>query len=96
MDIKLPFAETYEIRNNSIFNKSKTSVEDFLQLFKSVPAFVKFAQVKGEDKWKNLEQSFIDDFLHILNVPKDADLASIILDTCHDYFVVMARQEGTS
>ena len=86
VDIKMPFEETLEIRDESIFSKSQTSLASFLALFKSVPAFVKFAQVHGEEKWKSLEKNFIRDYLEILEKPPETDLNSIVLDTFYDYF----------
>ena len=66
-----------------------------MKLFTSVPAFIKFAQVNGTDKWNEVEQNFINDLLDILDVPRDTDLSSIVLDTYHDYFVVMGRKSST-
>ena len=93
VDIVVPFSDTFEIRDNSICKQSQTTLADFLQLFKSVPAFVKFSQVNGENVWKDLELKFIHDFLDILQLPRDSDLSNIVLNTCHDYFVIMGRQE---
>ena len=93
VDIKVPFADTLEIRDDSITNQSQTTLADFLQLFKSVPAFVKFSQVNGQETWKTLELNFINDFLDILQLPRNSDLSAIVLQTCHDYFVVMGRKD---
>jgi len=92
VDIKVPFEDTFEIRDNSITNESETTLANFLQLFKSVPAFVKFSEVHGNEVWKKMEFNFIKDFLDILQLPRDSDLSSITLKTCHDYFVIMGRK----
>jgi len=93
VDIKVPFDDTFEIRDDSITNQSQTTLADFLQLFKSVPAFVKFSQVNGQETWKTLELNFINDFLDILQLPRNSDLSAIVLQTCHDYFVIMGRKD---
>jgi len=93
VDIKVPFDDTLEIRDDSITNQSQTTLADFLQLFKSVPAFVKFSQVNGQETWNTLELNFINDFLDILQLPRNSDLSAIVLQTCHDYFVVMGRKD---
>lgn len=92
VDIHVPFEDKLEIRDTSICLKSKTTFADFLQLFKSVPAFLKFAQDKGQDAWNQVLASFTTDFLGILEVPKDANYSDIELETCHDYFVIMGRK----
>jgi len=91
VDIKVPFEDKLEIRDASIFSESSTSLADFLQLFKSVPAFVKYAQVHGQAKWDTLQKQFIEDYLNILELPLDSDLSSIVLQTKHVYFLIMAR-----
>lgn len=93
VDIHVPFQDTKEIRDTSICLKSQTTFADFLQLFKSVPAFLKFAQVNGQEAWNQVLERFIADFLSILQVSKDENYDKIILDVCHDYFVVMARNK---
>ena len=87
----MPFEDTLEIRDDSIASHSSTSLQDFLQLFKSVPAFVKYGQVHGQESWLALEKAFIQDFLDILELPAKRDLSSIVLQTRHVYFLIMAR-----
>ena len=91
MDIKVPFEDRLEIRDDSIFSESQTSLADFLQLFTSVPAFVKYAQVYGQKVWQELQNRFIEDFLNILELPLKTDLSTIVLQTKHVYFLIMAR-----
>ena len=91
-DIHLPFDDVKEIRDNSIFKMSKMSLSDLLTLFKSVPAFVKFKSVRGQEVWDGLERDFVHNFLAILELPVSTDLSSVILDVSHDYFVIMARK----
>ena len=93
MDINVPFEEVKEIRDNSIFMEVKEySLQDLLNLFLSVPAFLKFAKVKGEDTWNTILQDFVRNFLQILNVPLETDPSTIKLNARHDYFVVMGRK----
>ena len=93
MDINVPFEEVKEIRDNSIFMEvNEYSLQDLLNLFLSVPAFLKFAKVKGEDTWNTILQDFIRNFLQILNVPLETDPSTIKLNARHDYFVVMGRK----
>ena len=68
------------------------SLQDLLNLFLSVPAFLKFAKVKGEDTWKNVLNEFIKTFLEILELPEDTEPSSVKLKARHDYFVVMGRK----
>ena len=68
------------------------SLQNLLDLFLSVPAFLKFAKVKGEDTWNTILKDFIKKFKEILEVPEDADSSTIKLKARHDYFVVMGRQ----
>ena len=91
MDIKVPFEDKLEIRDDSIFSASQTSLADFLQLFTSVPAFVKYAQVHGQHVWEELQHGFVQDFLNILELPLNTDLSTIVLQTKHVYFLIMAR-----
>ena len=63
-----------------------------LNLFLSVPAFLKFAKVKGEETWNNILKEFIKNFLEILELPEDTDPNSIKLKARYDYFVVMGRK----
>lgn len=94
IDIKVPFDEVLEIRDDSmIFNKDSTSIETFLQLFTSVPAFVKYSQVHGREQWAQLERTFLENFLDILELPSDTDPSQVKLDTRHDYFLIMGRQQ---
>ena len=93
MDINVPFEEVKEIRDNSIFMEvNEYSLQDLLNLFLSVPAFLKFAKVKGEDTWNTILQDFVRNFLQILNVPLETDPSTIKLNARHDYFVVMGRK----
>ena len=91
MDINVPFEDILEIRDDSICSHSQTSLQDFLQLFKSVPAFVKYGQVHGQESWQALEKAFLRDFLDILELPENTDLSSVVLETRHVYFLIMAR-----
>ena len=68
------------------------SLQDLLNLFLSVPAFLKFAKVKGEETWNNVLKEFIKKFLEILELPEDTDPNGIKLTARHDYFVVMGRK----
>ena len=68
------------------------SLQDLLNLFLSVPAFLKFAKVKGEDTWKSVLKMFIENFLEILELPANTEPNSIKLKARHDYFVVMGRR----
>jgi len=92
VDIEVPFEEKLEIRDSSIFSQSKTSLQDFMNLFKSVPAFVKFAEANGQEAWENLREKFLHDLLDILEVPKDSNLSDIVLDSCYRYFLIMGRK----
>ena len=93
VDIEVPFDEVREIRDNSIFKEVKEySLQDLLNLFLSVPAFLKFAKVKGEETWNNILKEFIKNFLEILELPEDTDPNSIKLKARYDYFVVMGRK----
>ena len=93
VDIEVPFDEVREIRDNSIFMEIKEySLQDLLNLFLSVPAFLKFAKVKGEETWNNVLEEFIKKFLEILELPEDTDPNSVKLKARHDYFVVMGRK----
>ena len=92
VDINVPFDEVKEIRDNSIFMEEKEySLQDLLNLFLSVPAFLKFAKVKGEDTWNKILQDFINNFLQIMKVPLETEPSTIKLKARHDYFVVMGR-----
>ena len=68
------------------------SLQDLLNLFLSVPAFLKFAKVKGEETWNNILKEFIKNFLEILELPEDTDPNTIKLKARHDYFIVMGRK----
>ena len=68
------------------------SLQNLLDLFLSVPAFLKFTKVKGKDTWSTILKDFIKKFKEILEVPEDADPSTIKLKARHDYFVVMGRQ----
>ena len=93
MDINVPFEEVKEIRDNSIFMEvNEYSLQDLLNLFLSVPAFLKFAKVKGEHTWNMVLQDFVNNFLKILDVPLETDPSTIKLKAKHDYFVVMGRK----
>ena len=93
VDIKVPFEEVREIRDSSIFTENGNySLRDLLDLFLSVPAFLKFAQAKGHDAWDVLLQKFISDFLQILDLPHDTDPTIVKLKTRSDYFVIMGRR----
>ena len=90
MDVNVPFEEVKEIRDNSIFMEvNEYSLQDLLNLFLSVPAFLKFAKVKGEHTWNTILQNFVKNFLQILAVPLKTDPSTIKLKVRHDYFVVM-------
>ena len=93
VDIEVPFDEVREIRDNSIFMEIKEySLQDLLNLFLSVPAFLKFAKVKGEDTWNTILKDFVKKFKEILEVPEDTKPSTIKLKARHDYFVVMGRK----
>jgi hypothetical protein len=93
VDINVPFEEVKEIRDNSIFMEvNEYSLQDLLNLFLSVPAFLKFAKVKGEHTWNMVLQDFVNTFLKILDVPLETDPSTIKLKAKHDYFVVMGRK----
>ena len=93
VDINVPFEEVKEIRDNSIFMEvSEYSLQDLLNLFLSVPAFLKFAKEKGEKTWNDVLQKFISNFLEILQLSPDTDPASVKLKARHDYFVIMGRK----
>ena len=68
------------------------SLQDLLNLFLSVPAFLKFAKVKGEDTWTSVLKIFIENFLQILELPPNTKPNSIKLKAGHDYFVIMGRK----
>ena len=68
------------------------SLQDLLNLFLSVPAFLKFAKAKGDDTWKSVLKIFVDNFLKILELPPNTEPNSIKLKARHDYFVVMGRK----
>ena len=93
VDIKVPFDEIKEIRDKSIFSKSKITLANFQQLFKAMPSFVEFAETHGNEAWENLEKKFFQDLLDILELSHDSDLSEIELDSCYDYFLIMGRQK---
>ena len=68
------------------------SLQDLLNLFLSVPAFLKFAKAKGDDKWNEVLLNFVKNFLSILDLPIDTDPVSVKLKAKHDYFVIMGRK----
>ena len=68
------------------------SLQDLLNLFLSVPAFLKFAKVKGEDTWSSVLEAFVENFMKILELPPNTEPNSIKLKARHDYFVVMGRK----
>lgn len=93
VDIHVPFEEVKEIRDNSIFMEvQEYSLQDLLNLFLSVPAFLKFAKVKGEDTWSSVLETFVENFMKILELPPNTEPNSIKLKARHDYFVVMGRK----
>ena len=93
VDIVVPFDEVREIRDNSIsMEVDEYSLQNLLDLFLSVPAFLKFAKVKGEDTWNSILKDFIKKFKEILEVPEDTEPSTIKLKARHDYFVVMGRK----
>ena len=93
IDIKVPFDDVKEIRDESVFSeKNNYSLQDLLSLFLSVPAFLKFATVKGEHTWNSLLQNFINEFLKILDLPLDTDPVNVKMKARHNYFVIMGRK----
>ena len=93
VDIKVPFDEVKEIRDDSIFaEQDNYSLQDLLNLFLSVPAFLKFAEAKGEQTWNSLLQNFINEFLKILDLPLDTDPACVKMKARHKYFLIMGRK----
>ena len=68
------------------------SLQDLLNLFLSVPAFLKFAKAEGDDKWNEVLLNFVKNFLSILDLPIDTDPVSVKLKAKHDYFVIMGRK----
>ena len=93
VDIQVPFEEVKEIRDNSIFMEvQEYSLQDLLNLFLSVPAFLKFAKVKGDDTWTSVLKIFVENFLKILELPANTEPNIVKLKARHDYFVVMGRK----
>ena len=80
-----------EIRDKSVFYDTSTTLQDLVNLFKSVPAFVKFAEANGVEVWQKLLDNFIKNFLDILSLPSTTNLSDVKLDTRHTYFIIMGR-----
>ena len=96
VDIKVPFRDTRIIREDGpspIFQEiEEHSLQDHLDLFKSVPAFREFARVNGTDRWKKVLDAYVEDFLDILGLKPGCDYSKVTTRARLDYFIIMSKK----
>ena len=96
LDIQVTFEDKLKVRDLSLYTSDNFTLFDFIESIRLIPAFAKFALVKGQAAWNALELDFITDILNILGYPNqllsDELLQRIVLHSSRQYFLVMGRK----